>query len=98
MGIDFTNSGINPDIASGWSHARSRTLFSNGGKRSAITFQRGVFAGEGLPPLDHYIDVLRIEFDPQADAPRDFGGRKCGSAPQKGIVNQFSAYSMVHDG
>jgi len=42
-------------------HAGFRSL-ATGGERLAIRFKPGCVAGEGLPALNGYIDILRHQF------------------------------------
>lgn len=47
------------------------TLFRNGFKGPSI-FERGLFAGQLLPALNHNVHILRVELDPVADSLRQF--------------------------
>ena len=59
-------------------------------ERAAVRLERGLFAGELLPALDDDVDILRIKFDPVADALSEFRCPECGAATQERIVNQLT--------
>jgi hypothetical protein len=50
-----------------------------------------LLAAQRLPALHNYIHVFRVEFDPAADALRQFRGRQRGAAAQERLVNQLPA-------
>ena len=51
----------------------------------AVRLELGVLAGELLPPLDHYVDILRIEFEPVTDTLGQFGSRKSRATSQERV-------------
>ena len=55
-----------------------------------IAIERGLLVAQRLPALHCYVNVLRVQFNAQADAFGQFGGRECGARSQERLVDQFA--------
>src|ERR1035441_7537642 len=85
-------------VAASNSYCASPAFLGDHLERSPIALQRGVLAGQGLPALDNDVNVLRVEFQPVADALGEFGGSERGTRSEEGLVHQLAALQMVQDG
>src|SRR5258706_13369215 len=58
-------------------------------ERPPVAVELGFLAAQRLPALDDDIDVLRVEFQSQADALGEFRGGACGAAAKEWLGPQF---------
>jgi hypothetical protein len=64
---DLRFDGGNLRAAAGYSYSHLLALLGDFLESAPIAVERGLPARQPLPALDHYVHVLRIEFDTPAD-------------------------------
>jgi hypothetical protein len=66
-------------------------------ERPPVAIQIRFPSGQGLPALDHHVNVLGIQFDTAADALSEFGGGQRRAAAQEWLVHQFATLQVIED-
>src|ERR1039458_2190762 len=66
-------------------------------ERAPVAVEGSFLAGQRLISLDYDVDILRVEFDSDADALGQFCRRQRGATSQERIVDQLASLEVVQD-